>query len=233
MSLPIAREILKSKPIAYWPLQELSGTVAREIVSGRDGTYTGSPVLGAAAPSSVGKMVDFNGSSQYVTIPDDAVFSLATTNSLSLECVFRPNTLPAVGVIFSKGDTSNFEWEFDLLSDGNMRGIIFSLAGITRTTAASGAGRLKASSLYHVGFSVTDLVRTNLAINGSIITSTTFSESHADGTAAINIGRRVNGSYYDGRIAHCAFYNRFISNAEWQQHARALLGPLNRRGKLS
>ena len=45
-----ASRILFDSPVAYWRLNETSGTTATDIAGGHDGTYVGNPMLGQAGP---------------------------------------------------------------------------------------------------------------------------------------------------------------------------------------
>ena len=59
-------------PLAYYPFTEASGTVATDLISGRNGTYVGTPTLGSLAgiPGDSGSTAaSLNGTSQYVTLP--------------------------------------------------------------------------------------------------------------------------------------------------------------------
>jgi len=63
-----------ANPVAYWPLNETSGTVAYDLVQGSNGLYAGGYTLttGGAAGAGFGsphRMVIYNGSSGYTQIP--------------------------------------------------------------------------------------------------------------------------------------------------------------------
>lgn len=51
-------EILADSPIAYYPLEETSGTTARDVIGGRDGTWTGTVSLGVPAVIGGGARLD-------------------------------------------------------------------------------------------------------------------------------------------------------------------------------
>src|SRR5213594_1445771 len=58
--------------IAWWPLDETSGTVARDIVGNNPGVYVNGPV---PAPGNVGGALRFSGSNQYVGAPDSDLWA--------------------------------------------------------------------------------------------------------------------------------------------------------------
>src|SRR3712207_562645 len=88
LAAPVAPgAVLADDPIAYWPLDEDSGTIAYDetgnndpdpgdvdpdtlpdVASGHDGTYVNSPLLGVpgAPPPDADTAAEFNGSNQYV-----------------------------------------------------------------------------------------------------------------------------------------------------------------------
>lgn len=58
-------------PVAYWPMQETSGSTMAALV-GSNGTYAGSPTLGAAGPTlSLPNAAQFNGTSQSASVALD------------------------------------------------------------------------------------------------------------------------------------------------------------------
>lgn len=223
----IYEAIRASRPIGYWPLQELSGTVARDVVGGRDGTYVNTPTLGQVGPLGVGKMVRFNGSDEYVSIADDNLWSAGTTSSLSLEIVVLLDATLGAGAVVSKGGTSSYEWE--------IRGgyTLYQQAGAAHVSIGF-RQPVRGFTLYHLAFSVTLAERLSGYVNGDLITTTTFSGSYTNGTNLIRLAARDDGLHFQaGRMAHFAIYDRYISGAEWRAHHRALLGPLNRRGRFA
>ncbi|HEV2329854.1 MAG TPA: LamG-like jellyroll fold domain-containing protein [Verrucomicrobiae bacterium] len=69
------QSLLSLNPMAYWPLNETSGTTAYDIVGGYNGTYVGGCTLAQGGPTnsifgSVSRSVLFDGSSGYVDIPE-------------------------------------------------------------------------------------------------------------------------------------------------------------------
>lgn len=69
-----ATAVLADSPLAYWRLGEPSGTSMVDASgNGRNGTYAGSPTLGAAGMTTDGDTaVTFNGTSQYATVVSGA-----------------------------------------------------------------------------------------------------------------------------------------------------------------
>ena len=101
--------VLTDKPVAFWPLNETSGTVAADI-SGHDfnGTYTGGITLAdiAGIPGAGGNAPVFDGSSGYVT---GSQLLTASTINVTLEAWvnFQGNASPNGGCFFKNGQYNN------------------------------------------------------------------------------------------------------------------------------
>jgi hypothetical protein len=73
-------------------MNKLSGKEPDLTGNGHTGTYQGGATSAATLPNG-DRAADFNGSSQYVTIPSDAAFSIPTTGNLTWEAWIRPDEL--------------------------------------------------------------------------------------------------------------------------------------------
>lgn len=62
--------LLADNPLAFWRKDDPSGTVAVDVMAFQNGTYVGSPILGAASllVADANPAVTYNGSSQYTTV---------------------------------------------------------------------------------------------------------------------------------------------------------------------
>ncbi|HEU5395902.1 MAG TPA: LamG-like jellyroll fold domain-containing protein, partial [Verrucomicrobiae bacterium] len=114
---PYQQSLLSLNPIAYWPLDETDGTVARDLVGADDGTYVGGCALGQAGPTnsffgSSANAVLFDGTSGYVDIPEGP-FNLTgpLTAMLWVNVVSSPN----FAGLFGHGDLS---WRITLNNSG-------------------------------------------------------------------------------------------------------------------
>jgi len=100
--------VLSLNPLAYWPLNETSGTVAYDVVGGYNGTYNGNVSLGQAGPStpefgSSSLAASFDGSTAYVDIPEGP-FNITGAISTAI-WINDPYTAGFDG-IFGHGDPS-------------------------------------------------------------------------------------------------------------------------------
>ena len=83
---PYEASIVAYHPVAYWPLNELSGTTAIDYAGNNDGTYKGNCTLGqtglpATAGIGANTSVGFDGTTAYVDIP---VGNLNITNKMTM-----------------------------------------------------------------------------------------------------------------------------------------------------
>jgi len=109
--------VLADRPVAYWRLGELSGTTARDASgNGRNGTYQGSPALGAASllRDDPDAAVQFDGSNDQVVVGSNAAFG---SQAFSVECWVRTDTLRAQGIVFKTGASVN--WRLFMAPGGN------------------------------------------------------------------------------------------------------------------
>jgi hypothetical protein len=84
--------ILCEKPVAYLAMNKLSGSEPDLTGNSHTGTYKGTAATASTLPNG-DQAANFDGSSQYVTVPSSAVFSIPTTGTLTWEAWIRPAVL--------------------------------------------------------------------------------------------------------------------------------------------
>gem|GEM_PF-756570 len=85
--------VLADKPVMYLKMNSAnSGKETDASGRGHTGTYKGGTPSSASLPNGDSAAV-FNGSSQYLTVPSSADFSIPTTRALTWEAWIRPDTL--------------------------------------------------------------------------------------------------------------------------------------------
>jgi len=84
--------VLADKAVAFWGMRNTSGTEPDLTGNGNAGTYKGGTPATVTMPNG-DAAADFNGSSQYLTVPSRASLSIPTTGSLTWEAWIRPDTL--------------------------------------------------------------------------------------------------------------------------------------------
>jgi hypothetical protein len=86
------RVVLCDRPVAYWAVSSAAGSEPDLTGNGHTGTYQGGTPPLVAMPNG-DKAADFNGSSEYVTVPSSPSFSIPTTGELTWEGWIRPDVL--------------------------------------------------------------------------------------------------------------------------------------------
>ncbi len=86
------RAVLADHPVGYWALDPRSAAEPDLSGHGNAGMYGGGMPAPAAMPDG-DTAADFDGASQYLTIPSRASLSIATTGSLTWEVWLRPDAL--------------------------------------------------------------------------------------------------------------------------------------------
>ncbi|MGH8023399.1 MAG: GH92 family glycosyl hydrolase, partial [Limisphaerales bacterium] len=113
-----AAAIAGAMPIAYWPLSETNGQIARDLVGGNNGAYIGGVTLGEPGPPGAGfgpadYSANFNGTSGYVDVPEGP---LNITNAITVMAwVDVPASSNFRGVI-GHGDAS---WRMTIGGNGD------------------------------------------------------------------------------------------------------------------
>jgi hypothetical protein len=83
--------ILAGKPVAYWAMTNPTGAESDLTGNHHSGSYPKGGRL-VALPNG-DKAVDFDGASQYMTVPSDPSFSIPTSHQLTWEAWIRPDVL--------------------------------------------------------------------------------------------------------------------------------------------
>ena len=122
-------------PFAHWKLDETSGPTAVDSEGGHDGTLSG-PTW---TPGIIDGGLQFNGSSDYVSVPDDDALDLVDGFTL-MAWIYKDGTQD-LDVVFQKGDAGN-DWNYSLSTDDVEIKMEFYIGGwIVFDTAQNSAGR--------------------------------------------------------------------------------------------
>jgi len=183
----------------------------------RDGSFGGLSAVTSWVPGILGRTLYFSGVAQHVNIPNDALFSLSTTGSLTVSCWFRPEVINAANHVISKGIGSNYEWGLNVSSTGQLRAQVFTATGTILMQANSAVGLVVAGTWVHLAIVMN--INTPFAagyVNGILrVSTTTASGAYTASTAALRIGERADGAGdCNGQIDDVRIYNRELSAAE-------------------
>lgn len=162
-------EVLADGPNGYWRFGEPSGTTAADASgNGNDGTYTGGFTLGQAGALAAGDTaVRLNGTTGYITVPDNALLDPGDT--FTLELWFK-RTAISDGKLLSKGANGYFfGFVGDVLHVAHEGNVIIASATttITDTTTWHHAAWTKSGATNKIYLDRVDV--TGAVTNGTIV----------------------------------------------------------------
>jgi hypothetical protein len=158
--------ILGDQPVAYWAVNKMPGSEPDLTGNNNTGTYKGGSPATASLPNG-DAVADFNGSTQYLTVPSNASLSIPTTGNLTWEAWIRPDvlqfTITSGGYVDWMGKCASYsptcEWEARMynLTNSETRPSRLS-AYVFNTSAGLGSaadwqpmtGVIQAGQWYHV-----------------------------------------------------------------------------------
>ena len=228
-------EVLADNPVAYWPLGEESGTVAKDVVGTNHGTYEGTVVrVTSILPNESGvKCPDFNGTNTKVRIPPTA--ALAINGAWTVEAWFVIDDVSVKRGIFAEkytgaGNPVHYWLGADEISGarvwntgGYYTGSAWKWAG-TNSVPPTGVLCYAAVRFDPSGAGeVRHYFRRNdnpTLVNGG--TNTTNTAGLASAVEDLLIGCKWDETgLWDGRIAHVALYPSALSDARMDAHWNA------------
>ena len=213
----------------YWKVDETSGTVAADssghghnatLINGASWT-AGGPFEGAIA---------FNGTNQYLSVPDTGDASLEYTGgALTLSAwVYVNATDTTGGYLLSKAWNSSGQYNYRL-SLTSTRTVSFTLQGATSSTLTT-TGSLSAAAWHHVAATVDAAGAMKIYVDGVMVRSgthtiTNWTPANGDLNKALAIGTLYpygSGSWsypthaLDGKLDDVRLYRRTLSAEEVQ-----------------
>lgn len=203
----------------YWLLADSSTTVIDEYVAGSpDGTASDTTSLYSTTspPGLQSNSINFNGSSFYITFPDNDKWSPAST-SMSVEIWCRPeaNSLMRVigkhlewGLGYGEGGGTNQFYCFIQKSDGNM------------CKYAIETGTSSLNTWYHIVM-VWNGTTLKLYKDGADVTSLVADNSVdtlSNSSAIVYMGKYSSSQYWDGQLKNMALYDFAISGSVVSSH---------------
>lgn len=175
--------ILTDHPVAFWGVNHTNGAEPDLTGNGNNGTYQGGTPPIVTMPNG-DQAADFNGSSEYLTIPSNASMSIPTTGNLTWEGWIRPDVLQfphsTGGYVDWMGKCANYsptcEWEARMYNASNSQNRYNRLSAYVFNPSAglgSGAdwqpvqGLLQANQWYYVVGEYTTLSQPSTCSNAS------------------------------------------------------------------
>lgn len=225
--------VLADSPVGYWQLQETSGTNAADSSgNGNNGTYTNGVTLNQSATGSLGVSASFDGTDDYVLIPDSNVFSANNNNTFTIE-LWISITTETNEEIFSKGGTtaSSYEWRIRYDSDNHRFIPAMENSAGTEIGLRYGNGSKTTATWYHMVAVVNgtpNSTKPDLYVNGVAETSAGTGGAggtYTNGSSGLWIGgHAAYPHYFNGKICHVAIYNAALSSTQVTTHYNAGIG---------
>ena len=222
----LAAEILQDTPVAYFDLNDTSGTTIDNqgsLDASVDGTTVGGPVLGGTALYiGGGASIDFDGVDDGIRIPDSPSINETNQAQRTVELVFNADDITTRQVLYEEGATVN---GLTIYVDGGNVFITAEDDGNFADVNISAA--INVGQTYHVAF-VFDQPTNSFTgyldgVNiGSVGVGNQVFPAHggdigigyAPDGVQFHDGEAGGGFFFDGRISDVAIYNTALSAAE-------------------
>jgi hypothetical protein len=164
----------------------------------------------------------FNGTSNYVTMPENAVFN---TQTPSVEVWVKPNVLTQNGFFFEKGAVNT---QYALFLEGANITWRQYLSGSLGSMLATSATYLNTSQYAQIVGTFTSGSRC-LYVNGVLVASDAATGTFANNANGCSIGvyggaSGTNAYWFNGSIGSVKVYNRVLTASEVKQNFNALRG---------
>lgn len=226
---PYAAAVLADGPIAYWRLNESSGTSAADATgNGHTGTYENTPTLGVT-----GVMTDGSrdsavnvGGTQHVLGSDWSDLEFPNLAPYTLEMWIRPDAVPGNGsfalLLAKQGAFGALNDGWDFLLEGTASGAFIEMnrgADEGKGVVKSDVGAIVADVTYYIAATF-DGSELRLYINGVVVDDDTTSANMTTNSAVLSIGRDAgsNNWNFDGDIDEVAIYDRALTPTEVTEH---------------
>jgi uncharacterized repeat protein (TIGR01451 family) len=208
--------------IAYWKLNETSGTSYYDFYDGHDGECAGD--CPAPATGHIGGAQEFS-STTGIDVPADAAFDWGVNDSFSIEFwMRRPGTPTGNEVIMGRDDSATgLHWWAGIGQwAGNVAAFcLYDTGGIG--TCVTGGTVITDANWHHV-VATRDAgagairIHVDGAEEGSAPVS--YTSGFDSSTAALNVGwlNLSHGYHFDGTLDEMALYDRALLTSEIQQH---------------
>jgi hypothetical protein len=214
--------IVADGAIAYWPMSETSGTVAHEVIAGRNGSYVGGVTLNQGGPFGALGAASFDGTDDYMTVPHDAALNIGN-GPFSIEFWIRRENLSWMPFLFDKGFGG---WGVSLEEGGSWEtwAILRLPDSAFSLMVPDTSGELTEDAWHHIVFTKTGTTTLGY-FNGVLDYNPQADITFGDTSAALQIARGYNGSIgYAGRVAHVALYDYDLSGTQVADHYAIAFG---------
>ncbi|MGI8779926.1 MAG: LamG domain-containing protein, partial [Solirubrobacteraceae bacterium] len=213
-------------PVSYWRLGETAGTAAADQQAANAGTYVGSPALNrtGAPAGDADRSPLFNGTTQYVNVPDSASLDTLGNAGITLEIwAKRSSTTGTTDInLFSKGCDAA---ELTINATSGLvqfwKSCVVNTAPLATSTAA---GDIDDTEWHHIVATKAGTT-SKLYVDGVDVTVIGTDSTLAATNVALRIGAWDSGGslfdFFPGRLDEAAVYSRALSATEVKLHYNA------------
>jgi hypothetical protein len=213
---PFETSLLALNPLAYWPLNESSGTIAYDTIGGYNGTYNGSVTQGQPGVpfSGFGSSSDsvlFDGVSAYVDIPEGPFNITSGITVMAWENITAHGNFAGV---FGHGDSS---WRMSNNGSGQPGASDGSAGDATSGTSITDGNWHLVAYTYTGDLGVPN--NGSLYVDGALVASDEVSTTPAGNTLDVWIGGApdyATARLVPGSIAHAAIFTQALSSNQIQ-----------------
>lgn len=209
--------VVRDDVTAWWELcrEEESGTTFDEH-NQHDGTLNGGVSLSNDTPLAGGiGSFDFDGTDDYIQIPDSMDFSIADGDGFSVAFWVKFDTTGSFESVLGHGDRGTAGGYF-LVQKTSGDAIRFGIGDGSTENFNDSTGTLSASTWYHVVCTFDGSTMTNY-IDASVDGSSSYDPGAINGSTDFYIGARFDGSvtqFTDGHICGVRYFNRALTSTE-------------------
>ena len=191
----------------YWKLDENSGN-ATDSIGSKTLTNNGTTTY---ATGKINNGAVFNGTSQWLSIADEAGLRYSSTQAFSISFWFKLDDTTGVQTIISKWDNdATKDQEYVIYMNGTT--LEFVVNGDTAKTVKISS--LSADTWYHcVATAATNKVL-NLYINAGTPATKTSTNGFLTNYSEFRVGQNTGTNYFDGIIDEIGFWNRVLTSDE-------------------
>jgi hypothetical protein len=193
-------------PLVFYRLGEANGTTATDQRGYRNGTYVGSPTLGAtsAMTTSTDKAVTLDGSSQYITVGTNLLRGQA---NLTIAAWAKSSSADVTQSIYCERGTTNDIIRFHLDNNGRPVFQWRNDAG-TLDTVTPSSGDWTDGNWHHFAVTKTGTAVKIIVDGVTVKTATLTATNTQTETCTVNIGRDSSGvGYFPGSLDEVMLFN--------------------------
>lgn len=209
-------------PLAWYKLDETSGTTATDSANGYNGTYTNGPVLAQNSLIAAGvNSVNFDGSDDFVDVGNEA--NLLVTGDVALSCFIKPTSTSGLRTVISMGgagELENANYLYRILLNEGVVNWFHEGVGSVNTSVDFTHTALVANNTYHLVVSRDDSAKTlSLYIDGSLADTKSYTDSAFNGSISellIGCAGVVGATslHFEGNIDEAQIYGSTLSATE-------------------